>query len=174
MFSTVLGFLVVVSHIFLILALVYFILFKNKENDKLIQFVEGRALLLAFLITLFATLGSFIYSNIIGFTPCVLCWWQRIFLFPQLIILGIALKNKFEKIASYVLPLSILGALVALYHIYISFGFHSIIPCATTIGETSCVVQYVNEFGYVTIPVMSLTIFIYLIILQVALYKKNK
>ena len=171
-FSQIISFSIVISHLLIIPIVFYAFFVKNQESSPLYLFLKKKGLLIVFLISLFATLGSLIYSNVIGFTPCVLCIWQRIFLFPQVIILAISLKKKYFQIVDYLIPLTIIGGIVALYHVYISLGFNQLgIPCGANPGETSCLIEYVKEFGYITIPVMSLTAYIYLLVMQIFIKK---
>ena len=79
---------------FLLLALIF-----TKKPHTLYSFFSKNAFLFAFFVALVAGVGSFLYSNIIGYIPCSLCWWQRIFLFPQIILLGMALIKKDFRIA---------------------------------------------------------------------------
>lgn len=119
---------------------------------------------LAFVIAASGTLVSLIYSEVIGFAPCELCWVQRIFLYPHVIILGLALWKNTKDAARYCLALSGIGALVALYHFYGQSFNPSALPGCDAIGGASCAVRYFVEFGYVTIPLMSLTAFLLIII----------
>ncbi|WP_249686020.1 disulfide oxidoreductase, partial [Bacillus velezensis] len=63
-----------------------------------------------------ATLGSLYFSEIMKFEPCVLCWYQRIFMYPFVLWLGIAVVKKDYLIASYSLPIASIGACISLYH----------------------------------------------------------
>ena len=143
------------TQIFIVLLIVYFLFFR-KKTDFIPGFLAKNWLKLAFAVAVIATSGSLFYSEFAGFNPCRLCWFQRIFMYPQVIILGIALAKKDSKIVDYILPLSVVGLIISIYHNYIFYGAISSAVCA--IGE-SCVTQYVLEFGYITIPMMSLTAF---------------
>ena len=143
------------SQVFIALLIVYFLFF-FKKNDFISSLLNKKWLKLAFAVALIATAGSLFYSEAAGFNPCRLCWFQRIFMYPQVILLGIALAKKDSKIIDYILPLSAVGLIISIYHNYIFYNAISSAVCA--IGE-SCVTQYVLEFGYVTIPMMSLTAF---------------
>ncbi|MST04381.1 MAG: disulfide bond formation protein B [Candidatus Pacebacteria bacterium] len=172
-FSQIVSFPILISHILIIPIIFYAFFIEKRDNHSFYLFLKKRGLLILFLISLVATLGSLIYSSVIGFDPCVLCIWQRIFLFPQVIILAIALKKKYSGIVDYLIPLTIIGGIIALYHVYISLGFNQLgIPCGANPGETSCLIQYVNEFGYITIPVMSLTVYAYILALQIFIKKQ--
>ncbi len=135
---------------------------------SILELAATYALHFSFLIALTATASSLFYSEITGFAPCVLCWWQRIFLYPQTVLLGIALAKKDGRITDYILSLSVVGALIALYHSYIQFGGSPLIPCAATAGAVSCAQRYFLQYGYVTIPTMSLTGFVIIILLMCA------
>lgn len=120
-----------------------------------------------------ATLGSLYYSEIRHFTPCVLCWYQRIFMYPLVIVILVGILRKDTKVYHYVLPMSILGWFIALYHILLQKGILSeaIAPC--TIGA-SCTVKYTGYFGFITIPVMSFTAFTVITLCMVLLRKYTK
>ena len=137
----------------------------NEFINVVIEFLGSNAVLGAFIIVLTSITGSIFYSEIAGFLPCSLCWWQRVFLYPQVILFGIALWKK-ERVADYAIALSSVGALIASYHSYLQFGGLPLIPCAASAAAASCAQRYFLEFGYVTIPTMSLTVFILIILLM--------
>jgi disulfide bond formation protein DsbB len=132
----------------------------RRQSDlaaALIQWVSRHALTLVFLVSAGATAVSLFYSEVIGYPPCPLCWYQRVFMYPIALISGLALGKRDERVADYLLALSGVGLLIALYHTSLQFGAASILPCPTS--AVSCAQQFVMEFGYITIPVMSLTAF---------------
>jgi len=131
--------------------------------EKIADFFHKRGLFLAFIIAASTVVGSLYYSDIAGFEPCKLCWLQRIFMYPQAIILAMALYFKDRSIAVYSLALSVMGALIAIDMNLLQYLNVSLIPCSSAV-TASCNKIYVSEFGYVTIPVMSLTAFVLLII----------
>jgi len=112
---------------------------------------------LAFGVALTATLGSLYYSEIAGFVPCTLCWYQRILMYPLPVILLVGILKHDAAVPDYVLPLSIVGMGVATYHRLLEVGIigHSAV-CSVGVP---CDVRYVNYFGFVTIPLMALTAF---------------
>ena len=146
------------SHI-LLAVIVLVVLAGGAGRRKLIAILGGNALMLAFLASLSATLGSLFYSQILGYEPCVLCWWIRIFTFPLVIIFGLGLykknRNFSEAAFSFATPLVVLGFAVSLYFTYTTFGGASLLPCTAEGGACSKV--FVKEFGYITIPSMALT-----------------
>lgn len=160
-FNRVLAFLTFVSHIFLVAGLLFFVFFPKNKTNPFFAFFGRNGILFAFFVAFFASALSLFYSNIIGFPPCNLCWYQRIFLYPQVIILGLACLKKDSAIIDYALVLTFIGGLIAIYHTYIDFGGTSLFPCSAS-GLASCTQRYVFEFGYITIPVMSLTSFLLL------------
>ncbi len=154
----------ILAQLWIVFSIVY-ILFLRKQFPKVLERVGRYGLLLAFLASLVATTGSLFYSEIAKFTPCDLCWFQRIFMYPLVILLGMALWKKDRHVLNYVLGLSMVGWVISLYQNYIYFyngGLGAI--CKVGGGSVSCVVKYVGEFGYVTIPVMALTAFSLVII----------
>ncbi len=108
-------------------------------------------------MALAALLGSLYYSEIAGLVPCLLCWYQRILMYPLVPILLIGILKHDEGVFDYVLPLSVVGMGVALYHYLIQLGLlpH---PAACSVGAP-CNVREVNYFGFVTIPLMSFAAF---------------
>lgn len=147
---------------FLIVALVVYLLLFRRRYPKIAEFFAKHVLIFSFAVALGSTIASLFYSEVAGFPPCVLCWYQRIFMYPLTVILGIAMATKDSRVGKYVLPFAFFGFLFALYHNYISYGGTNIF--CSGIGDVSCLKRYVFEFGYVTIPIMSLTAFALIII----------
>ena len=116
-------------------------------------------------IALLATLGSLYFSEILKFTPCVLCWYQRICIYPLVVILFVGIIRKDRNMAYYVLPLSIIGTLISLYQnlLYYKVIPEALAPCITGV---SCTTQYINYFGFISIPLLSL---IALVIITIAM-----
>ncbi|MEC2074411.1 disulfide oxidoreductase [Alkalihalophilus marmarensis] len=121
-------------------------------------------LYLAWLISLVATLGSLYFSEVRQFVPCELCWYQRIAMYPISVVLGIAVYLGDLKIKRYVLPLSFIGGSISLYHYLVQKVpyFAPITPCAEGVP---CSMQYINWFGFITIPFLALTAFVLITVL---------
>ncbi|HVO28989.1 MAG TPA: disulfide bond formation protein B [Candidatus Paceibacterota bacterium] len=157
--TNLLSFLTVILDLFA--AFLFFILItplrKRGWTKSAADFFGERAIFFSFLVAFGATFGSLFYSSIANFTPCLLCWWQRIFLYPQTVLLFTAMLRKDQMMRLHAIILSSFGALIALYHMLLQFGAASIIPCSAS--GVSCEVVYFIEYGYVTIPTMSLTAF---------------
>ena len=162
--------------IFSVVALVMLFLrrSRNKEN-KYLGFIDRHYLEIGFVLSLGASLFSLVYSEVINYLPCYLCWFQRIFMFPLPFIFGAAIWSKDRKIVKYVLPLLTVGFLIAAYQSLIYyFADTGSLPCDAS--GVSCYQQLVYEFGgYISIPMLSLTIFLALIaVVMVAhFYKKE-
>ena len=133
---------------------------------KLISLLSKYALYSAFLQAWVASLGSLYFSEIAKFPPCVLCWYQRICLYPLVAILTVGILRGDKKVYLYVLPLSITGLIIAVYHnlLYYKLIPESIKPCEEGI---SCTTKYIEWFGFVTIPLLSLTTFLIISILMI-------
>lgn len=126
--------------------------------DALRAIVGPAALWLAALVALVATTGSLYLSEVAGFVPCALCWYQRIAMYPLVVILGVAAWRNDPGVARYAGPLAGIGALISIYHI----GVQRLpgLPSGACSLDTPCSVIYVERFGFVTIPVMALAGFL--------------
>lgn len=134
--------------------------------------LTANALPFAFVITLTATLGSLYFSEVRGFAPCKLCWFQRIFMYPLPFIFGVALWKKGKEAFRYALPLAIVGLLIAAYHYKLQLSPDTLVPCSTVGFSVSCSQRFVTHFGYITIPWMSLSGFS--LVTALGLLKKGK
>ena len=113
----------------------------------------------AWLIAAMATLGALFMSEVMGFAPCVLCWYQRIFMFPLVFVLAAGLFPLDPKVLRYALPLAIGGLLVAGFHVLLTMGIipETLAPCRQGIP---CKTIQVEWFGFVTIPLLSFLAFL--------------
>ncbi|MFA6301249.1 MAG: disulfide bond formation protein B [Candidatus Paceibacterota bacterium] len=154
---------------------ILFFNFKKNKKNVFLDFIDKHFLILVFLISLSATIFPLVYSEIIRFVPCYLCWWQRVFMFPLVLIFGVALWDKDRKVIRYVLPLLCAGFLASVYqNFFYYFGENSNLPCDAS--GVSCYQHVVSVFGgYISIPMMALTVFFSLLtLLAVAhFYKKE-
>lgn len=116
-------------------------------------------LYIAWLTAVIATLGSLFFSEIRGFIPCEMCWYQRIMMYPLALILGIAAYYSDHRIVKYVLPLSVIGALTSLYH-YSLQKLPSLVTASPCTDGVPCNMQYINWFGFITIPFLALVAFV--------------
>lgn len=143
-----------------------------KRNEPFIFFAKN-ALAFSFLVALTATLGSLFYSEVTGYEPCKLCWFQRIFMYPQAIILGLAWLKKDYGIALYGIILSSIGALIAGYHYLLQIGLVPSINCSAVGYSVSCSKRFVMQFGYITIPMMAFTVFLLIIIFMIIIKRSD-
>lgn len=113
----------------------------------------------AWLTAAVATLGALFMSDIMGFAPCVLCWWQRIFMFPLVMVLALGLFPYDPKVTRYALPLAVMGLLVAGFHVLLTVGIipEALVPCRQGIP---CKTIQIEWFGFVTIPWLSFLAFL--------------
>ena len=134
------------------------------------EWIKHNILYVSFLQALVATTSSLFFSEILHFTPCVLCWYQRICMYPLVIILAIGILKKDKLTSLYVLPLSLIGLVVSIYQNLLVFGIipEAISPCSIGV---SCTTKYFEYFGFITIPFLSLLSFV-VIITCMLLYKR--
>jgi disulfide bond formation protein DsbB len=150
---TVLGQLIIVGLITLML---------TKPASSILKKISDNGLLLMLIIAVLGTLGSLYFSEIAHWTPCKKCWLQRIFMYPQVILLAYALWKRDRGVAPYVLLLSIIGVVIAGVHYEEQiqaalFPPPAEVPCDET--GVSCASTPFFHFGYITIPMMALTAF---------------
>lgn len=112
-----------------------------------------------FLIALSATIGSLYFSEIMKFPPCTLCWYQRICIYPLVIIFGAGLLTEDRGYRKYSMPLLFIGLVLAIYHNLLYYGIiaQELVPCT---GTVSCSSKQLELFGFVTIPLLALISFI--------------
>jgi disulfide bond formation protein DsbB len=128
---------------------------------------------LSWAIALVATLGSLYFFEIKGFLPCKLCWYQRILMYPQVFLLGIASVRKQTSIYHYVLPMTLLGACISFYH-YLMEKTDLFQASSLSCGIVPCDLEYINWFGFVTIPFLALTAFVLISAIHLVLWRIDK
>lgn len=107
----------------------------------------------AFGVAAIAMVGSLIFSESIGYVPCTLCWYQRIAMYPMVVIFGVDLLGGEGRTRRYALPLAVVGLAISAYHYFIQ-----VFPAAdqgVCASGVSCSARYVEEFGFVSIPFMA-------------------
>lgn len=128
----------------------------------------------AWVIAIIAMIGSLYFSEVQGFIPCELCWYQRIFMYPLVLLFMIAVFKRDFHIYRYTLPLSIIGALFSIVH-YLqqktSFFETSVLKCTKGVP---CSGQYINWFGFITIPFLALMAFSFITIFMILLRQQTK
>ena len=120
-----------------------------------------------------STLGALFFSEVMKLPPCVLCWYQRIFMFPLVLLLPIALFPFDPRIVRYALPLSLTGTVVAVFHLLLVAGYipESVTPCSRGVP---CSETQIAWFGFVSIPLLSVVAFSFIsLLLIVAHFRTN-
>lgn len=154
--NQLLAYATVGGHALLLVVLIAFAASGRRPNAVL-DFFGRYGILFAWLTALAAVIASLFYSEVAGFAPCALCWYQRIFMYPNAVILGIAwFRKDIHGVFAYSFTLAVIGAVIALYHNYLYYGGTPLLPCSASAAAT-CTQRFVFEFGYITIPLMSLT-----------------
>ena len=118
----------------------------------------------AWLIASVSTLGALFFGEVVKVPTCVLCWYQRIFMFPLALILPIGLFPFDRKVLRYALPLAAIGGLIALYHVLLVAGVipETMQPCTQGVP---CKDQVMVWLGFVTIPLLALLAFVAIVVL---------
>jgi disulfide bond formation protein DsbB len=121
----------------------------------------------AWLTASVASLGALFLGEVMGLLPCVLCWYQRIFMFPLVVILAIGLFPFDPKVLRYALPLAGVGLLISLFQVLLVAGVipKSMTPCTQGIPCGSVQIEW---FGFVTIPLLSFLAFLVIVALLLA------
>ena len=120
--------------------------------------IRENIIYLAWFQAAIATAGSLFFSEVMQLPPCVLCWYQRIAMYPLAAILTVGILSRDSHVRRYVLPLALIGLTIAVYHNLLYYGIlpESITPCTAGV---SCTSRQIEWLGFITIPLMSLTAF---------------
>ncbi len=129
--------------------------------------IGSKVIFLCFIIASLATVGSLFFSEIMQFIPCSMCWYQRIFMYPLVVIFLIFLLYPDDKIFKYSIGLVIIGLFFAIYHNLLMFGIipESVVPC---VQGVPCSTKYINWLGFINIPFLSLISYSLIFILLLA------
>jgi disulfide bond formation protein DsbB len=146
-----------IGQVLVVVMLVWFLV----ARDSLRRLLWGYELWAAFVVAAIATGGSLFLSQVAGFVPCEMCWFQRICMYPLSILTLFMAWHGDNRAARYLLPFPVIGACVSIYHILIENHVVAT-PQACQVGA-GCTVKWINYFGYMTIPTLALTAFVLLI-----------
>ena len=158
-----LSWLTVVADVLIALVLILFVMRAvSKKSPAPLQWIDRHALVLMLIVAIVATCGSLFLSDIAGWTPCKDCWYQRIFMYPQVILLAIALWRRDRGIVVSILVLSIIGILISIdhYHDQLELIWNpstAAVPCDAS--GVSCAKTPTLKLGYITIPMMAMSAF---------------
>jgi disulfide bond formation protein DsbB len=125
-----------------------------------------------FAVSLVATLGSLFFSEVMELTPCVLCWYQRIAMYPLVVVFTVGMFLKDPRAMIYALPLVVAGIVVSVYHnlLYYKLIPQNLSPCVKGI---SCTDRHIEWLGFITIPLMSFLAFSIIFFLSVVILQKE-
>ncbi|MDO9225305.1 MAG: disulfide bond formation protein B [Pseudomonadota bacterium] len=127
---------------------------------------------LAWLLATASTLGALFLGEIMGYTPCLLCWYQRICMFPLVLVLAAGLFPFDPKVIRYALPLALSGWLLAVYHLALVGGLipENLQPCRQGVP---CSDLQVVWFGFINIPLLSVLAFSFIVAMLLATHFKG-
>ncbi|RJG07366.1 disulfide bond formation protein B [Noviherbaspirillum cavernae] len=123
------------------------------------------------LVATASTLGAIFLGEVMGLTPCILCWYQRICMFPLVLVLAGALFPLDTRVVRYAFPLAFAGLGIAVFHLLVSEGIVSeaVTPCTPGVP---CSQQLIEWFGFLTIPMLSVAAFLIINAMLIAIYFK--
>jgi len=170
-FNLVLSALTVIAQVISV-GLIVSLFSRKLDATRFVRFFKERGVLVALVASVIATAGSLTYSDIIGYAPCTFCWFQRIFMYPQVLIMGIALIIKDSAAKTYGAALSVIGATIALFHYLGQLGVTEL-PCSAVGVSVSCAHRAVFQFGYITIPLMAFSAFLLIALTLVLSMRKD-
>jgi len=128
------------------------------NTSRLTQDYGWTLVFIAWLVATVSTLAALFLGEVMGYTPCVLCWYQRICMFPLVLILGAGLFPFDRNVVRYALPLALAGWLLAVFHWAVASGLvpESATPCSQGVP---CSVELISWFGFLTLPLLSVLAF---------------
>lgn len=135
------------------------------------RLTEKTILQMIWIISITATLSSLYFSEIAHFPPCVLCWYQRIVMYPLVLILLVGLYTKDRHLPALILPFALIGTAIALFH---NLLYYQVLPeaAAPCLLGISCTTKFIEWFGFVTIPFLSLSAFLLIDLGLFLIFKK--
>jgi disulfide bond formation protein DsbB len=125
--------------------------------------VGSSALLAAFVVATLATVGSLYFSEVAHFEPCRLCWYQRIAMYPLVVILGIAAWRHDPAVRRYAIPVAAIGSLIATYHV--ALEWLPWLDSGACAASTPCTIIWFRELGFISLPYLALSAFLLIIAL---------
>ena len=148
LYSTIVALLSIVA----LVAAAGLLIYRLSKGPDAGSLLGDRAIWLAWIVALTATVGSLLYSEVIHFEPCRLCWFQRIAMYPMAVILLVGAIRREYQVKYYALPMSVAGLGVSIYH-YLMEIFPSLE--GGSCGVVSCSARLVEIFGFISIPFMA-------------------
>lgn len=145
--------------------------FRLVRGPEAAQLLDGKAIWAAWLVALVATAGSLFYSEVIHFEPCRWCWFQRIAMYPMVVVLLVGAIRREFQVKYYALPLALIGLAMSIYH-YLIQTFPAL-EGGGSCGAVPCTAKYVDVFGFISIPFMAGAGFIVISVLLGFYVNKN-
>lgn len=133
-------------------------------EERVKPFLYSNYRWLSVAVALTATAGSLYMSNVLGWTPCRLCWFQRILMYPLVIVGGVGALLEKDDVRDYLVPLAAIGLPIAVYHAVIQ-RFEQFSSAGCSVTEVSCETTYTFFYGYISVPVMAATAFAAVLVL---------
>lgn len=152
--------------------------FASLEADDTVRAASSRravaraAMYIALAAAWIATCGSLYMSEVLGWIPCLWCWYQRIAMYPLAVILAAGLIMRDRNVPKYALFLAIPGALASTYHVLLQ-KVPAFARLETCVMGVPCSADYLNLFGFITIPMLALTAFVIVIAASVFALRAN-
>lgn len=165
--TEVLGIGVLALEVGLAAFLGWWFIHRRRDDLQLLPLIRTYSLPLIFILGLVGSVLTLVYSEVFGFAPCGLCWLQRVFLYPIVLLSALGLLKKDRGIFDYVIGLSVPGFVLALYQHYLQLGGGSFLPCPAAPGAADCAQRLIFEFGHITFPYMAAVLFATLVVLSV-------
>ncbi|MCL6547591.1 MAG: disulfide bond formation protein B [Alicyclobacillus sp.] len=131
----------------------------NRQAGTVWKWTDRYGLYLAWLVSVIATAVSLLFSEGFGWAPCELCWFQRVFMYPLVFVLGVAVYRHDHGGIRYALPLSATGTLIAAYHVLVQWYPELDVNPGCRV-DVPCTADYLNLWGFLTIPLLSLLSFL--------------
>lgn len=152
---------------------ILFLLYIFKKDHKIAKHFKKYAMTYGLIVAIAALVGSLGFSEGYAFSPCKLCWIQRIFHYPHIILFLVAMKLKDKNVWLYSIWLSAIGFVIAMYQVLIQFvpNLSQATICSVIPAADNCSDILVQAYGFISIPVMSAVLFLALIVLY--LYQKR-
>ena len=152
--------LTIVAQIIIVLSVFAYFWGKGGELEAFfLEHGKKHGFLLSFVVASLAMIGSLTYSDVLGYEPCKLCWYQRIFMYPLVVLFAMALRRNDKSIRPYAIAMTLFGGFIALDHYFLQLTGVSVLPCSAVGYSVSCAKNFVLQYGYITIPLMALSAF---------------
>lgn len=142
------------------------------QTGQALNAVNGYLPYLAWITALIGMVGSLFFSDVMDLPPCDLCWYQRIAMYPLVAILAVGIISRDGRMKSYALPFSVAGLAISIYHNLLYYGFISeaITPCSQ---GTPCTARQLELLGFISIPLMTLVAFVFILLCLLAYRSKE-